>query len=89
MELEVFVYRLSEKGQQSRSSYAEIAERLVDTYGDQRINENLVRMVANAARDKIWNALDASQQDAMHTQKQGTYKLPKRVRDFILGLDTD
>lgn len=87
LELEVFVYRLYETGPRSRSSYAEIAARLADTYHDPRIDENLVLMVANAAREKIWNALDAGQQDAVRKQKQGTHKLPKRVQNFILGLD--
>lgn len=89
IQLEVFVYRFIEAGERSNSSYAEIAARLQNVYGQDKISEQVVRLVANGIREAFWNALDQPEQDAIRKQKQSTHKLPKRIVNFILGNETD
>lgn len=89
IQLEVFVYRFIEAGERFNSSYAEIAARLQNVYGQDKISEQVVRLVANGIREAFWNALDKPEQEALSAEKYSTHKLPKRIVNFILGNETD
>lgn len=86
LEVEVANLRLVDTGLKPSLSYLEIAARVAAAHEDSAITEEVVRLAANTARQKLWEALTADEQTKVTS---GNAHLPKPAVKFLLGYETD